>query len=129
MKDKKENGSFQTSFPPNFPNFSFQISLCPKIPFLLILLIPTVRLSYRSYSPRLAFFSPRLPRSRCFTVETSKHHFVHVVPDCFLHIIDCHDPRQDTNCSTQPITIETLTIGSARVKHRVFGVKCAPNNS
>ena len=44
---------------------------------------------------------------------------------------DCHGTRQDTRRSTQPITVETSTIASSRVKPFgvIFGVKCGPNGS
>ena len=43
-------------------------------------------------------------------------------PDLILQELDCHGPRQGLNRRTQPITVETSTVGSSRVNIRVFGV-------
>ena len=43
-------------------------------------------------------------------------------PDHILHELDCHGPRQGPSRWTQPITVETSTIDSSRVKLRAFGV-------
>ena len=54
-------------------------------------------------------------------------------PDRVLHERNYHGPHQDPSHSTQPIAVETSTIGSSRVKLRVFGVifgvKCASYDS
>ena len=124
MKDKKKKLFISDIIPSQISI----ISLCPKISFLLI------AHPDRS-SPRLELQSPidfLQPPTTSFTVLHRRNFQTLPRSHCprpLLHVPDCHGPRQDTSRSTQPITVEMSTIGSLRVKLRVFGVKCASNDS
>ena len=78
-------------------------------------------------SHKRAFFSPH--HLRCPRPELQSPKAWFKLPHLRNIFPDCHGTRQDTRRSTQLITVETSTIASSRVKHRVFGVKCAPSGS
>ena len=132
MKDKKQKRFILDIVPPNFPKFltaskSHFSSSCLSRPFVSLtgVIVPDQLPSAPDRLVHIAS-SSKLPNSTSFMLL----HRWNIFPDRFLHIPDCYGPRQDTNRSTQPITVETSMIASSKVKHRVFGiifeVKCPP---
>ena len=108
------NGSFHHS--PKFLKFLFALKTISPLP------IPNrSRLPDRQLQSSTGFLQPPISS---FTFRPSSFAF----PTSVRHVPDCHDPRQDPSRSTQPITAKKSTIGSSRVKLRVFRVKCAPKN-